>query len=175
MEVCNIKFHCHVKPSFLIKYTTKIKDSSFVKKTFPSFCVIRIGKFVFNCFFKGYINITGVYNESLIDSALKCLLFCLGLGDNIDIFTSCVIDNITAKSVTVKSRSVDLLAKKKNLQKRTDIISVKYNRERFPNMFIKTNEGTIIWSPNNIVSCVGSKTWNSLNKLDIIISQLDQV
>ncbi len=175
MEVRNIKLHCRVQSDYLIQYCKNLKASKLTKKTFSSFCVLRVGKLVFNCFFNGYVNITGVYNEDSIHNALKCFLFTIDLKSDLEILTPYVIDNITAKCILIPRRTVNLIKKKINLIQDNNIVSVKYNRERFPNMFIKTKFGTIIWSPNNSVSSVGSKTNKHLEELYTIILQIDQI
>ncbi len=169
MEVQNVKFHVRVKESWLPQYSIQLKNTSFKKKTVFSFCILRVGKFVYNCFFSGYINITGVRNCDAIATAIDALYWALDIIKTENIFTEHVIDNISAICNNLSKKKINLLEKKRLKDTNKEIIHIKYNRERFPNMFIKTEFGTIIWSPNNVVCTVGSKNLKALSKLSSLI------
>ena len=175
MEIQNIKFHLRVKEQHHISYCVRIKKSEFNKKTLFSFCVLRVGGFVYNCFFSGYINITGVRNHGAIACALRALYFALKVEEKENIFDEPTIDNITASHKIVCRKKICLSEKKQRLRDRNEIITIKYNRERFPNMFIKTKLGTIIWSPNNVVCSVGTKTLSNLTKLSLLVFHYNQI
>ena len=175
MEIKNIKFHCRIKPEYYKQYYQNLTTIKLTKKTFYSFCVFRIGNFVFNCFFTGYVNITGVSSYSAISTALSCLSYFLQFHNNEYVFTTYVIDNMTAKCSSIERKIINLTKKGSLLKEWSNIISVKYNRERFPNMFIKTKYGTIIWSPNNSATTVGAKTISNLDDIYEIILSIDQL
>ncbi len=174
MEIQNIKFHLRIKGAYQLLYSAQIRKSEFKKKTLSSFCVLRVGRFVYNCFFSGYINITGVGGYSAITTALQALYFALDIEENTDIFEPYIIDNISASYNLIPKKKIDL-NKKIKLEKICEtVISIKYNRELFPNMFIKTHFGTIIWSPNNVVCSVGTKSLLDLNQLSTLISTYNE-
>lgn len=176
MDVCNIKFHFHIKPECKQLFIEKLNECNFVQKRFSSFCVIRIGKIVYSCFYSGFVNVTGVLNFELKPVARKLLLSSLNLDQNEnDVFMESVIDNITSRLHNPIKKKVNLVDKKLKLSLNEEILSVKYNRQRFPNMFIKTVFGTIIWSPNNFLSAVGSKSFSDLRKIYQIIQNLEQL
>ena len=176
MEVCNIKFHFYIKSSYKEIFQKCLKDCEFVKKTLSSFCVLRVGKTVFSCFYSGYINATGVINFSRKHSAQRLLLNALKLQvKRKKIFGKSRIDNITAKVIKPQLQVVNLLEKKNRIYLDEYIISTKYDRQRFPNMFIKTVFGTIIWSPNNNITVVGSKNSTDLADIYKIITKLEKI
>ena len=82
------------------------------------------------------------------------------------------MDNISAKYET-KKQKINLNILKASLVKDSRIISLKYNRERFPGLFLKTLMGTVIWFPTNSIISVGSKNTNDLYFLDNLIKQYE--
>lgn len=166
MEVTNVKFHCKICVEFLTEFKKELLTNDLKKKRCNSFFVIRFGSFVFNCFKTGYINVTGVKKMSSINTALDCLKFIFKFPLEKSIFHSITVDNISAKCKQTEKQNVNLFQIKDVLRFDQEIVSVKYNRERFPNMFIKLKYGLIIWSPNNIVCCVGIKSIKDLNLIE---------
>ena len=174
MEVCNIKFHFYIKPEYTNTFFERLYNCKFIHKQFTSFCIIRIGKIVYSCFYSGFVNVTGVLNFDLKATSQKILLLALQLNqDREQIFCDSVVDNITSKLTTLTKRKVNLIEKKKKICLDSQILAVKYDRQRFPNMFVKTKFGTIIWSPNNIATAVGSKTLTDLEKICKIILDIN--
>ena len=92
-----------------------------------------------------------------------------------NIFKKSIIDNITSKLLNPVNRKINLAEKRHNFVLDENVLSVKYDRQRFPNMFLKTKFGTIIWSPNNIIIVVGSKGFTDLTKVYEIINILTQL
>ncbi len=173
MDVCNIKYHFYVRKKYIQTFNRSLQSCELIKKTFSSFCILRIGKFVYTCFYSGYINITGVLNFEIKPIAQKVLLEILKLNiKRTKIFRKSVIDNITAKIANPIRQPVNLLLIKQKIVINNEIITVKYDRQRFPNMFIKTIFGTIIWSPNNLTSSVGSKCYKDLKNIHQIILKI---
>ena len=144
---------------------------------YTSFYVIRLGRFVFNCFYVGYINLTGVNRISAISTALECLACALDLPMKTSVFEKTHVDNISAKCFSLETRIVNLHEKRCKLIQLNlkQIKSIKYNRERFPNMFIQLNYGTIIWSPNNNICCVGIKKEDALPNIERDIFLIDKI
>lgn len=175
MEITNVKIHCKVNRPYLLEFRNSLLNSFLKKQSFVSFCVLRIGRFVYNCFNTGYINVTGLKSAKSIKTALDCLLFNLGLPMKSDYFNDITIDNISAKNNIIKKCNVNLFALKSKLKHHPGIISIKYNRERFPNMFIKLKYGVIIWSPNNKICCVGVKKSEDLVRMENEINTFAQL
>ena len=172
MEVCNVKIHCIIGKKYQKKFYQSLYNSLEITKRFPSFCVLRFSHFVFNCYYNGFINVTGIRNLQGIKVALDVLKFVLNLQDVL--FEKIVIDNITAKCISVKTKRVNLQDKKRKIN-HENVYEMQYQREVFPNMFIKTTYGTIIWSTNNIIACVGIKKKKNLKKILKIIQYIDKL
>lgn len=173
MDVCNIKFHFYIKSKFKNIFNERLKNCEFVKKQYSSFCVLRIGKIVYSCFYSGFVNVTGVLNFELKPMAKKLLLKVLNLKcKKKKVFKSSVIDNITSRLINPVKQKINLADKKIKFNSDSNIVSVKYDRQRFPNMFLKTHYGTIIWSPNNLSTVVGSKSFSDLTEIYKIIKTL---
>jgi len=172
MEVCNVKFHCTVLKKHFTTYYRELYKTDLAIKRFPSFCVLRFQgtKFVFNCYYTGYLNVTGVRNLEGISVALDVLCHFLNLPQNV--FGNVTVDNISARCNKLSHKCVILQEKKLRIN-HEEIKSIKYRREVFPNMFIKTDYGTIIWSAKNRVTCVGIKKEQHLTNLLSLICQID--
>ena len=176
MEVCNIKFHFYIKKRFKRLFNKRLLSCEYVKKTYSSFCILRIGKIVYSCFYSGFINVTGVRNFELKPVSQKLLLSVLKIKQKRkNIFKKSIIDNITSKLLNPVNRKINLAEKRYKFVSDENVLSVKYDRQRFPNMFLKTKFGTIIWSPNNIIIVVGSKGFTDLTKVYEIINILTQL
>ena len=176
MEVCNIKFHFYIKTKFKDLFNKRLSDCEFVKKTYSSFCILRINKIVYSCFYSGFINVTGVRNFELKPVSQKILLSVLGIKQKRKkIFRKSVIDNITSKLLNPTFKKINLVDKRSKFALNENVCTIKYDRQRFPNMFLKTKFGTIIWSPNNIKTVVGSKGFSDLCKIYEIINTLNQL
>ena len=111
MEVTNVKFHSYIKSEFIIHFQ-RLLNSDLKKDVYMSFFVIRLGRFVFNCFYTGYINITGVKRTSAISTALVCLTFALDLPMKTSVFEKTDIDNISANCCSLETRTINLYEKK---------------------------------------------------------------
>lgn len=173
MDVCNIKCHCEIKKKYLYEFVNSFKHKGY--KQFPSFEVFKVEKYSFVCYYSGYVNITGLKQVGEIKIALGALKKILG--NTFFEFENVVVDNITAKCFCVKPRQICLQRKREKIEFKfkDKIKSIKYKREIFPNMFIKTKYSTLIWSSNNKVSCVGLKKLVHIKKLCKLIKKIEAV
>ena len=76
-----------------------------------------------------------------------------------------VVDSISSRYIATTKRRISIPFLLQEIRKEFRLLSIKYNRERFPGMFIKTSYGTIIWFPSNSVVCVGSKSQEDLTQI----------
>ena len=175
MEATNIKIHVKVISDYLDYYkilSTPFQSKNITKET-KSFVVIRLKPekpYVYTCFYTGHINITGIRKVRKINSSIKALRRHLQIKENI--FTAPVIDNISSKWTDKLEKfnisKVHAIAK---LEK--SVQQTKYNRERFPGLFIKTEvDGTILWFASPAVVGVGSKTIVNLQNLKLLVESI---
>lgn len=171
MDVTNIKFHVRIKPKKTKKYNKSVKLCTHKTKSCKSFFILRLKTYVFTCFYSGFINITGVRDFSCIRKSLRVLRKHLKLKRRY--FTSPVIDSISSRygilSNLERIRSENIV---KSALSQKDIQSVKFNRERFPAVFIRTAFGTILWFTTPSIIGVGTKTEEDLNKLKDIVHNI---
>lgn len=153
MEVSNVKFHYILHRSQSLIFFHALKKSELVVKKYPSFCVLRLGRFVYVCFYSGCINITGVKNIEHLYLPISCLCFSVNVSESM--FINPIVDNVSAKFTGDRIRLINLITFAANIKDLPFVKRVKYNRERFPCMFVRTLHGTIIWSPRNAITCVG--------------------
>ena len=172
MDVRNVKFHFRVLPKEIKTYRHYIKNTKSQSKDCGSFLIIRVFKSVYTCFLTGYINVTGVRSIESLNIPLICFANKLNL--TLSNLSDPVIDNITSKCIGIKKKNIQLSTLCNTLQEHKQILGVKYNRERFPCMFLKTKVGTLIWSPFNIVTCVGVKSEDNLRQIQVIAQALDK-
>lgn len=173
MDICNIKCHCEIKKKFLNEFIISFKHKGY--KQFPSFEVFKVGDYSFVCYYSGYVNITGLKKVNEIEIALFTLKKLLR--NTFLEFENVVIDNITAKCCCIVPRQICLQRKREKIESelKDKIKSIKYEREIFPNMFIKTKYSTLIWSSNNKVSCVGLKNIVHIKKLCKLIKKIEAI
>jgi len=169
MDVNNVKIRVYVKPEFIDIYQTALKNTDYMTKQCSSFYVLRC-KFVFICYISGCVNITGIKHTSSVPFAVETLGFMLKLPHEYSM--NVVVDNITARLTNPKVQLVNLSSKSYALREYKKVQRIKYNRERFPCMFLKTEYGTIIWSPYNKVSGVGIKSAEDLRGIYEIITHI---
>jgi len=168
MEISNIKCHITIQKKDLTQlYNYSQKKNNLITSYRPSFFVMRIGSYVFICFYKGFINITGVKNENLIPIVIN--KFCIETNIS-TLISPYVIDNISATYKFKSIKPVNLSKLLISIKEDPRVISVKFCREKFPGAFIKTKNGTIIWFSSNKVTSVGGKNKTDLNILYEIIT-----
>lgn len=172
MDICNIKFHCIISDK--VQFSESFRGKGY--KTYPSFEVFKIGNYSFMCYYNGFLNVTGVKTFDEIDISLNKLKEYL---NNFHLnFKEIIVDNITTKCTCLNMKHICLQTKKEKLKKSTlsnQITSIKYEREIFPSMFIKTNLGTIIWSTNNKVSCVGLKSLKNIRDICSLVQSIEKI
>jgi len=161
METTNIKFHFQLRKSCCGKLKDFLQISPLVRITKPSFSVVRIHKFIYTCYKNGFINVTGVRHLDTIVLAINILKDEIGF-ESEDQF---VVDSISSRYIATTKRRISIPFLLQEIRKEFRLLSIKYNRERFPGMFIKTSYGTIIWFPSNSVVCVGSKSQEDLTQI----------
>jgi len=166
----HVKFNEDLK-----KYCQSIQNSDKTYKKTSSFIVLRLPPFVHTCFFNGFVNITGIKNIDQISDAISSLKEHL----NSDEILEPIIDTISSSwPKTIHLKKVNLHRIINSALKHPSVLSTKYNRERFPALFIKTNFGTILWFASPAIVAVGSKKLQDLTTLkeliDTIITQIDE-
>lgn len=180
--ITNIKFHVKIndekEQSILALRNFLNNGSSEVVKKCASFAVVRWSgsKAVFCCYYKGHINVTGVKSAHEIIEALEQLT---KIGIKRTHLSPIVVDNLSSKPspshISTKLRASKHRINLYNLVNiihalhLPEVLSVKYNRQKFPGLFIRTVYGTILWFNSNAVSCVGSKSASVVVKLHNLI------
>lgn len=167
--ITNYKFHSKVNLTYLPVYLTYLKsNSTAIRKRKNSFVIIRLGSFVYTCFYSGFINITGVKLNLLYP--LQRLAFEIGLPENA--FAAPTIDNIHTKRHFSSHINLNALKYKLDQWNFDKIIHIHFNRERFPGLFIKTGLGTILWFATDTVITLGSKTHENIEQLYSLIKNI---
>ena len=174
MNITNIKLHTRVKNN-LSHYKNILSTSPHIDKRRASFCVLRTGGYIYSCYFSGFINVTGIKTISCINEALNVLKNHFQLDSN-DL-EHYVIDNISSQYkgnlCSLLNRNLTTLAKVGARFK--DTIKVKYNREKFPGLFLKTAYGTLICFSSSAIAAVGAKNEKDLRKLNELIEELQRL
>jgi len=133
---------------------------------------IKLHTRICNHLLSGFINVTGIKTRLKIEEALKVLQTHFEL-DSSDL-EQYVIDNISSQYTgnlhSLRNRNLSALAREGASLKHT--IKVKYNREKFPGLFLKTDHGTLICFSSPAIVAVGSKNDEDLRKLRQLIEQL---
>lgn len=170
ITITNYKFHSKVDATYLSVYLAYLKsDNTTIRKRKNSFVIIRIGKFVYTCFYTGYINVTGVKSDLFYP--LQRLAFEIGLPESA--FSAPSIDNIHTKRHFSSHINLNNLKYKLDYQWKFDkIIHIHFNRERFPGLFIKTSLGTILWFATDTIITLGSKTHENIEQLYGLIKNI---
>lgn len=165
MKISNIKAHFLVNNKRISAYSSTLKQEGLIENSgavSPSFIVLRRKHFVFTCFFSGFINVTGVKNFEQLKKSVKCLAKCLHMRKKY--FQNPIVDSISSSypnpSLVPKQNVSHVI---KEAYSFSCVRSIKYNRERFPAAFIKTNYGTVLWFGTPSIVVVGSKS-----KLDLL-------
>jgi len=167
MEVTNVKFHFNIYHEDLKRKLLECKE---VTKTTASFCVVRLNesKLVFCIYYKGFVNGTGVRNLLQLESALTIFKAHFDLeSKEIGLVT---IDNISSTYKPAELKPVNLCNLIAQIKEEKCIKSIKYNRERFPGLFLKTDFGTLIWFATNTVISIGAKTRADLLNLSTLVT-----
>ena len=176
MRITNIKCHTQLNDEHIAKVSEKIKSTSpSISKRTHSFVIIRLYSYVYTYFYSGFVNITGIKGYEYIDDAILKLQKFLDIHDDNFCNKKPVIDCMSANWNWSSSK----LLNRHNLNKIIElskedsrIICVKYNRQRFPALFLKTNSGTVLWFCTPTVSAVGLKSKEDLSIISNIITQI---
>jgi len=174
MQATNYKCHFSVEKPFCESYNSYLNTtiSSKITKKRASFIVIRLESFVYTCYYSGHINVTGIKKEADISKARKDITAFLNLEESH--IGETYIDNISSKYFglcRLKPRNLfELIDVAKNIR---PIKKIKYNRERFPALFMKTDFGTLLRFSSSALIAVGSKKKEDLIKLSEIVSELE--
>ena len=175
MRITNIKCHTQLTAESLSKLSERIntKSSSISKRT-HSFAVIRLNSYVYTCFYSGFLNITGIKGYDFIEDAILKLSIFLNIDEKQSYkYNTPVIDCMSAHWSKNNLLSRHNLSEIIELSKEDSrIIGVKYNRQRFPALFLKTNFGTVLWFSTPTISAVGLKTREDLLSIREIITQI---
>ena len=160
-RVTNVKFHCRITGPRLKVYQDFFKNSNspYVTKRHRSFMVIRLeNKAVYTCFYSGFINVTGVKSVSEIEKIIHHFAGYLGISWRD--FSPPKIDCINSVFVTSKRKKVNLkkLAEILSAEKYDWLTDIRYNREKFPGMTIKTLIGSILIFPSFSILLTGTKS-----------------
>jgi TATA-box binding protein (TBP) (component of TFIID and TFIIIB) len=166
-EIKNIKISLKVKKVSL-NSVLSVLDHERVKYVFKNNYIIIKRKYVFVVFKPKdqrihHINITGIKEISGINKSI-CLLKLVNI---VPIFYK--IDNITASyNHNCTINLIDILNKTKNLY------PVKFNKEKFPGLFIKVKLGTFIIFHTGKINLVGCQNVCDIQLLfDELISILN--
>ena len=147
-KIANVKVSIKTSPIVLDNVVEKCQQNGLYCKNYKNFLVIK-NEYTYIMFKKNqqnenHINITKIPTLDLVGvaiSRIKDLTNC--------VVTSQTIDNIIA-STSIKKRL--------NLQSVAKLFpSVKYNNEKFPGLFIKSQLGTAILFHSGKIVIVGSK------------------
>ena len=173
MRITNIKCHTQLKDKHLPQFIEKIEsnESPLISKRTHSFVIIRLFPYVYTCFYKGFVNITGITGYDVIEDAIHKLSIFLDIDKSG--YESAIIDCMSAHwpSKTLSSRHN--LNKVIELSKADSrITGIKYNRQRFPALFLKTKSGTVLWFSTPAISAVGLKKKQDLSIIEDIISKI---
>lgn len=171
MDICNIKFHCEIKKKQLKLFVDKFRNKGL--KKYPSFEVFKVKKYSYVCYYTGFINVTGLKKIKHIKASLDTLKKFLKNGEFK--FENIVIDNITTKCTCLQEKKICLQKMRNNIQLKYGLDTIKwikYEREVFPNMFIKTKYSTLIWSTNNKVTCVGINNVKLFKDICSLVNEL---
>lgn len=177
MNITNLKCHVRLDGRSLTRYRHNLSASEAVGKRTHSFAVLRLPPLVCTCFYSGFINITGVRTFEQTRSALDSLLEHLHLGPeaapgepHIDSISSAWPKHLPLPAHNL-NKVLDIAAKQPQVQ------GIKWNRQQFPALFLKTKFGTLLWFNSPAIVSVGSKNEEDLialkNIVDIILSQLE--
>jgi TATA-box binding protein (TBP) (component of TFIID and TFIIIB) len=175
MIISNIKIHFRVRGKKLLQYQRSLKKlAQFEKKSNSSFVVVRLkNHYVYVCFFSGFINATGIRRLSGVQRSIKYFRRHLGLKEK-DV-NEHVIDSIashwpkTSTSLLSHQRAPTLIEKAFYHDR---VKTIKYNRQRFPAVFLKTDHGTILWFPSPAIVAMGSRSHYDLEQVRVIVLEL---
>ena len=173
MNITNIKFHVRIKDCLLGQYQWALQhaDICICKKT-SSFITFKYRSFTYTCFNSGFVNVTGVKRRKEKSVAVKALEECLSLEHKS--FTRPIVDNISSNwSEKNKLKKINLLVILSIAQKHNSIKETKYNREKFPALFLKTcHWGTLLWYGSPAIVAVGSKSKKDVKLLNKVIQSI---
>ena len=172
MNITNLKCHARLDGGSLTLYRRKLSASEAVAKRTHSFAVLRLPPLVCTCFYSGFINITGIRTFEQARPALDSLLKHLCLEPEA-VLDEPHIDSISSswpKHLPLPAHKLnkvlDIAAKQPQVQR------IKWNRQQFPALFLKTKFGTILWFNSPAIVSVGSKTKADLIELKGIVDRI---
>lgn len=173
MKISNIKSHFVVKNKRVSLYCETLKKVCTTNnlKVTASFTIVRLHRFVYTCFFSGFINLTGLQNFEQIEEGIQCLAKYLHMKRRH--FEKIKVDSISASypepSLIPKQNVARVI---KEAYTFNCVRSIKFNRERFPAAFIKTNYGTVLWFGTPSIVVVGSKSEYDLKCVQLFIEKV---
>lgn len=160
-QITNIKVSLKINPLCLSSVQKELKSQNIPFSTYTNFIVVR-KIFTYIIFKTGtqknnHVNITKINSESAIITAIEILQTLL---TNV-VIQKQTVDNITASTNLHKPI---LLTHLPNIYRNIDCI-ISYNPEKFPGLFIKVKNGTIIIFHTGKCIIIGAKTLNDIECL----------
>jgi TATA-box binding protein (TBP) (component of TFIID and TFIIIB) len=157
-KIANVKVSIKTTPIFLDIVLAKAIDGQFYCKNFINFIVLKL-KYTYIIFKKNknsenHINITKIPTIADICEAIEIIREFTGA-----LIKYKKVDNIIATTFLNKALDLNDICKKGNFK------SIKYNNEKFPGLFIKLAQGTIILFHSGKVVVVGAKTEHDIQCL----------
>lgn len=164
--VNNVKFHTIISGPRLKVFQEyyKLSNSPYITKRKKSFIILRLNQFVYTCFLSGFINITGVKKLEYIHKAIDDLAFHLGISTKD--FTEFKIDNIHASCNiphTPSPVNINRLVQILSCKKVHFIKEIRFNRQKFPGLTLRTDKGSILWFSSNRILLTGCKSEQDLD------------
>jgi len=171
MNINNIKIHVRVKPLFLTQYREALINQVDIHKKTSSFITFKYDCFTYTCFHSGFVNVTGIKRRKDKHKSIQSLETNLNLQKKS--FTKPVVDNISSNWLNKDElKKINLLVILTIALKHDTIKEAKYNREKFPALFLKTYWGTILWYGSPAVIAVGSKTKKDVKYLTKVVQSI---
>lgn len=160
-QITNIKVSLKINPLCLSSVQKELESQNIPFTIYTNFIVVR-KIFTYIIFKTGkqknnHINITKINSELAIKTAIEILQTIL---TNI-VIQKQTVDNITA---SVNLHKSILLTHIPNIYRRIDC-TISYNPEKFPGLFIKVKNGTIIIFHTGKCIIIGAKTINDIECL----------
>lgn len=169
-EIKNIKISLKIEKISLNSVLEQLKQEGILFETKSNYIIIR-DKFIY-IFFKSksgvinHINVTKIPKVEEIEISTDILKNKIFKNLNVVILTE-KIDNITASYDAKKE-----LNQFEILSKFRDTHNIRYNKEKFPGMFIKVLHGTFIIFHSGKINLVGCQNLDHLVSLFMCLSNI---
>lgn len=174
MNLTNLKCHTRLEDRDLATYRQGLQESEAVTKRTHSFAVLRLPPVVYTCFYSGFINVTGIRTFEQLRSVTTTLREHLGLDPEVDPVEP-HIDSISSAWPQDQFLPGHQLNKVRDIAlKESQVTGIKWNRQQFPALFLKTKFGTILWFNAPAIVSVGSKEKQDLTELKCITDRILQ-